>query len=72
MLLSRWISGGWVWSCIHSLSEVSASIYLGAKLMTDTPWDEPSETSPEFAAYLSGQLLQYDPWTRIRGPAQSM
>jgi len=39
--------------------------------MVDTPWDEPSETSPEFAAYLSGQLLQYDPWTRIRGQAQS-
>jgi serine/threonine-protein kinase Chk1 len=33
----------------------------------DTPWDEPTENSPEYAEYLTGELLKYDPWTRIRG-----
>lgn len=36
----------------------------------DTPWDEPSEDSPEFRAYMTGELLQYDPWTRIKGQAK--
>jgi serine/threonine-protein kinase Chk1 len=36
----------------------------------DTPWDEPSENSPEFNAFLTGELLNYDPWTRIRGQAR--
>lgn len=32
---------------------------------TDTPWDEPSTASPEYKAYLSGELLQYEPWSNI-------
>ena len=36
----------------------------------DTPWDEPSENSPEYRAFLTGELLNYDPWTRIRGQAR--
>jgi serine/threonine-protein kinase Chk1 len=39
-------------------------------VVIDTPWDEPSEKSPEFMAYLSGEILEYDPWTRIRGQAR--
>lgn len=38
----------------------------------DTPWDEPSESSPEFCAYRTGELFNYDPWTRIRGQALGM
>lgn len=38
--------------------------------MIDTPWDEPSDSSPEYMAYLTGELLNYDPWTRIQGPAR--
>jgi serine/threonine-protein kinase Chk1 len=32
---------------------------------SDTPWDEPSTASPEYKAYLTGELLQYDPWNNI-------
>lgn len=34
-------------------------------LSTDTPWDMPTDGSPEFRAYLDGELLQHDPWTRL-------
>lgn len=37
----------------------------------DTPWDEPADSSPEFAVFMTGQLWQYDPWTRIRGQVKS-
>ena len=39
-------------------------------LMADTPWDEPSDNSPEFRAYLNGELFNYDPWDRIKGQAR--
>jgi serine/threonine-protein kinase Chk1 len=41
-----------------------------SSLTIDTPWDEPSESSPEYMAYLTGELLNFDPWTRIQGPAR--
>lgn len=47
---------------------VGSKCHIGRALIPDTPWDEPSEsTSPEFAAYLTGELWQYDPWSRIQG-----
>lgn len=42
---------------------------VDAEADIDTPWDEPSDSSPEFCAYRTGELLNYDPWTRIRGQA---
>ena len=50
-------------------SELGPWMWFPAYL-ADTPWDEPSDNSPEFAAYLSGELQKYDPWTRIRGQAK--
>lgn len=29
---------------------------------TDTPWDEPTENSPEFGRYLEGIIFQDAPW----------
>lgn len=68
---SRSTYGAWAWCCTPCLWAVSVQLSLRKQLTTDTPWDEPSTNSPEYAAYLTGQLLQYDPWTRIRGQAQS-
>ncbi|ORX37650.1 kinase-like domain-containing protein [Kockovaella imperatae] len=47
-------------------------VVLYTMLFGNTPWDEPSDNSPEFRAYLTGELLQYEPWTRIRGSAMAM
>ncbi|KAK1923636.1 kinase-like domain-containing protein [Papiliotrema laurentii] len=47
-------------------------VVLYTLLVGNTPWDEPSENSPEYAAYLTGELLNYDPWTRIRGQAKNI
>ncbi|WWC92860.1 uncharacterized protein L201_007821 [Kwoniella dendrophila CBS 6074] len=47
-------------------------VVLYTLLVGNTPWDEPSDASPEFCAYKTGELLQYDPWTRIRGQARSI
>jgi serine/threonine-protein kinase Chk1 len=44
----------------HNSSHVSLSI-----VDADTPWDEPSTSSPEYRAYISGELLQYEPWSNI-------
>ncbi|GFZ49680.1 Checkpoint kinase 1 [Saitozyma sp. JCM 24511] len=47
-------------------------VVLYTLLVGNTPWDEPSENSPEFNAFLTGELLNYDPWTRIRGQARAI
>ncbi|KAK4684520.1 serine/threonine-protein kinase CHEK1, partial [Tremellales sp. Uapishka_1] len=47
-------------------------VVLYTLLVGNTPWDEPSDASAEYQAYLTGDLLNYDPWTRIRGHAKSM
>ena len=43
----------------------SSGVVLFALLVGNTPWDEPTQRSPEYHAYLSGELLRMDPWTRI-------
>ncbi|ORY34690.1 kinase-like domain-containing protein [Naematelia encephala] len=47
-------------------------VVLYTLLVGNTPWDEPSENSPEFRAFLTRELLQYDPWTRIKGQAKAI
>ncbi|OCF42617.1 CAMK/CAMKL/CHK1 protein kinase [Kwoniella heveanensis CBS 569] len=47
-------------------------VVLYTLLVGNTPWDEPSDASPEYCAYKTGELLQYDPWTRIRGQARAI
>ncbi|KAJ9104577.1 hypothetical protein QFC21_002075 [Naganishia friedmannii] len=42
-----------------------AGVVLFTLLVGNTPWDEPTLSSPEFEAFVSGELLKYDPWTRI-------
>jgi serine/threonine-protein kinase Chk1 len=79
MRRNQLISGGWAWCSTHCLSAVSRDEPStvawrrrvgGTAYRPDTPWDEPSENSPEFNAFLTGELLNYDPWTRIRGQAR--
>jgi hypothetical protein len=31
----------------------------------DTPWDEPSDNSFEFCAYVNGEIFDKDPWNRL-------
>ncbi|CAK9787372.1 Pkinase-domain-containing protein [Cutaneotrichosporon oleaginosum] len=48
-------------------------IVLVTMLVGNTPWDEPSETtSPEYRAYLAGQLWEYEPWNKICGAARDL
>ncbi|WFD44388.1 non-specific serine/threonine protein kinase [Malassezia psittaci] len=50
----------------------SSGVVLFALLVGNTPWDEPTGRSPEYRAYLSGDLLRMDPWTRVSGDALSL
>ncbi|CAD6931699.1 unnamed protein product [Tilletia controversa] len=50
----------------------SAGVVLFALLVGNTPWDEPTSRSPEYMAYLSGELFQYDPWTRLQPDSLSL
>ncbi|GAA5938566.1 uncharacterized protein JCM15063_005356 [Sporobolomyces koalae] len=47
----------------------SAGVLLFALLVGNTPWDEPTQNSPEFCAFVDKSLLGMDPWSRIRGGA---
>ncbi|KAL7425213.1 Chk1 protein kinase [Cryptotrichosporon argae] len=47
-------------------------VVLYTLLVGNTPWDEPSDRSPEYQAYLAGEIFQYEPWDRIRGQAKSI
>lgn len=50
----------------------SSGVVLFAMLVGNTPWDEPTLRSPEYAAYLSGELLHMDPWTRPSADARAL
>ena len=43
----------------------SAGVVLFTLLVGNTPWDQPTTSSDEYNLYLSGELLQHDPWSRI-------
>ncbi|GAA5985036.1 hypothetical protein JCM10908_002497 [Rhodotorula pacifica] len=43
----------------------SAGIVLFALLFGNTPWDEPTQNSPEFCAFLDGSIFAHDPWRRL-------
>ncbi|CAK5263611.1 unnamed protein product [Mycena citricolor] len=47
-------------------------VILFTFLAGNTPWDEPSRNSPEFMAYLSGEILQEQPWCRFSSQALSL
>lgn len=38
-------------------------------ILLDTPWDEPTQHSPEFYRYLSGEIYQEEPWNRFSSEA---
>ncbi|UZJ54425.1 hypothetical protein CBS101457_003745 [Exobasidium rhododendri] len=48
----------------------STGVVLFALLVGNTPWDEPTNRSAEFVAYVKGK--SYDPWPRIQGDALSL
>lgn len=50
----------------------SSGVVLFAMLVGSTPWDEPTSRSPEYNAYRSGALFEYDPWTKIPADALSL
>ncbi|KAK4047311.1 Chk1 protein kinase [Microbotryomycetes sp. JL201] len=43
----------------------SAGVLLFTLLVGNTPWDEPTRNSPEFAAFLDRSLLKTEPWNKI-------
>ena len=34
-------------------------------LIADTPWDEPTQQSPEYSRYVSGEIFNEQPWNRM-------
>ncbi|KAG6330497.1 hypothetical protein ID866_8593 [Astraeus odoratus] len=40
-------------------------VILFTLLAGNTPWDEPTDRSPEFCRYLSGEIFREDPWNRL-------
>ncbi|KAJ7063761.1 kinase-like domain-containing protein, partial [Mycena belliarum] len=50
----------------------ATGIILYTLLSGNTPWDKPDRSSAEYSAYLSGRLLQYEPWVTFSPPALSL
>jgi serine/threonine-protein kinase Chk1 len=48
----------------------SVFIHLHNPFSPDTPWDEPTQHSPEFRRYLSGEIFHESPWNRLGSDAQ--
>ncbi|KAF9788272.1 kinase-like domain-containing protein [Thelephora terrestris] len=40
-------------------------VILFTMLVGNTPWDEPSDSSFEFNAYINGEIFDKDPWNRL-------
>ncbi|KIY43505.1 CAMK/CAMKL/CHK1 protein kinase [Fistulina hepatica ATCC 64428] len=40
-------------------------VILFTMVAGNTPWDEPTERSPEFVAYVNGEIFAEDPWNRL-------
>ncbi|KAJ7741771.1 kinase-like domain-containing protein [Mycena maculata] len=47
-------------------------VILYTLLAGNTPWDEPTQNSPEFMRYLSGEIFQEEPWNRFSSEALSL
>ncbi|KAF7344003.1 Protein kinase domain-containing protein [Mycena venus] len=47
-------------------------VILYTMLAGNTPWDEPTQHSPEFSRYLSGEIFQEEPWNRFNSEALSL
>ncbi|KAI9567517.1 kinase-like domain-containing protein [Boletus coccyginus] len=47
-------------------------VILFALLGGNTPWDEPTDRSPEFCRYLSGEIFNEEPWTKFGTNALSL
>ncbi|KAH7884179.1 kinase-like domain-containing protein [Phlebopus sp. FC_14] len=47
-------------------------VILFTLLAGNTPWDEPTERSPEFCRYLSGEIFNEDPWNRLQDSVLSL
>ncbi|KAJ7440769.1 kinase-like domain-containing protein [Mycena galericulata] len=47
-------------------------VILYTLLAGNTPWDEPTQNSPEFMRYLSGEIFQEQPWCRFSSDALSL
>ncbi|CUA73994.1 serine/threonine-protein kinase Chk1 [Rhizoctonia solani] len=44
-------------------------VILFTLFVGNTPWDEPTASSPEFVSYARGEIFQYEPWSRIEPEA---
>jgi hypothetical protein len=71
------MSGAQVLSYSHSILEVRFNNLEDISIpdlleFIDTPWDEPSDQSPEYTAYLNGTIHDVSPWDRIRGEQQGL
>lgn len=49
------------WEYVSHASTVTTCLTL----YSDTPWDEPTDCSPEFCRYLSGEIFNETPWTNF-------
>ncbi|CED84833.1 camk camkl chk1 protein kinase [Phaffia rhodozyma] len=49
-----------------------AGVVLFTLLCGNTPWDEPTRHSPEYSAYLTGELWRVEPWNTLHGDAKDL
>ncbi|KAJ6584208.1 CAMK/CAMKL/CHK1 protein kinase [Mycena sp. CBHHK59/15] len=47
-------------------------VILYTLLAGNTPWDEPTQHSPEFCRYLTGEIFKEEPWNRFGSDALSL
>ncbi|THU82836.1 CAMK CAMKL CHK1 protein kinase [Dendrothele bispora CBS 962.96] len=47
-------------------------VILFTLLAGNTPWDEPTSRSPEWNAYIAGEIFDEDPWNRFNQDALSL
>jgi hypothetical protein len=66
------VSASFFSPCSLEVSSPHSSCGRWTQNSADTPWDEPSENSVEFCAFLNGEIFEKDPWNRLSSTVLGM